>query len=294
MAHITIKSKPDKLGLRLLAANSMIVVFLCFVEISSQIHTNCGGFALVPMFVVDFPVTYLALPLAGFLQKFNPVPLNNNVLYVICRNSVLAFSFLVLGGLQWYCMGWLISRDRQQSRPRPIELKIVSSFFLLSGLFNLIFTLTSDRNTLALTFSILAIAASIGLYSFQGWAYNVALFLNLNNFAWAVIPLSQYFSRNEVRGIFDGLLNLTVGVLIYVFLLKNKIRALFPKHPYSLRLMALFIFFVLGYGAIAPVKIFLGVISIAILIYSMRQESQIKKLSTPDQIKADSKTDGTS
>ena len=110
--------KISKLGLALVIVNSVIVVFFSYTDTMNAIQVNSSGFALIPMMMVDFPASYVALYVYGFSQQFFQCPLTNTASiinnYYIVRGSICAVSFLIFGGLQWYFVGWLISKIKQK------------------------------------------------------------------------------------------------------------------------------------------------------------------------------------
>ncbi len=110
----------NKLGLRLFIINSIIVIFFCYVDANNAIETNSSGFALMPLLMIDCPTSFIAIGLSSFINmKLIPTPLTNVNstidLYTIIHTIILAVSFLIFGGLQWYVIGWSMSKSKQKA-----------------------------------------------------------------------------------------------------------------------------------------------------------------------------------
>lgn len=107
-----IGSKISKLGLLFFIINSLVVITFCVIDTTDAIETSSSGFALLPILMIDTPAMFIAMPVMSFISNvtLTLVPLSNNTLYVIVQKSIFAVSFLIFGGLQWYGIGWLISK----------------------------------------------------------------------------------------------------------------------------------------------------------------------------------------
>lgn len=113
-----IGSKISKLGLLFLVINSLIVVTFCVIDTVDAIETSSSGFALLPIVMIDFPAIFIAFAVSGLIGKLVSTPLTNDVYlfhqYIIVTKSILAVSILIFGGLQWYFIGWGITRLKER------------------------------------------------------------------------------------------------------------------------------------------------------------------------------------
>ena len=114
-------SKINKLGLLFLLINSLIVITFCAIDTVDAIETSSSGFALIPVMMIDFPAIFIAFPVASLLSNLVSSPLTNDayIQYTIVTKSILAISILIFGGLQWYSIGWLISKLIRKFSPAP-------------------------------------------------------------------------------------------------------------------------------------------------------------------------------
>jgi hypothetical protein len=75
--------------------------------------------------IIDFPASFFALLLGGFIQKLVPIPTVNTISVIhmdtIIRHTILAASILILGGMQWYCIGWFISKIKSKMKKQGIK-----------------------------------------------------------------------------------------------------------------------------------------------------------------------------
>jgi len=88
--------KVSKLGLALAIVNAVIVVVLAYGD-SLEFSR---GFGLVAILGMEMPATFIIMPLADFINS-------------ICKISpfiLIPTLASVFGGLQWYFIGWLISK----------------------------------------------------------------------------------------------------------------------------------------------------------------------------------------
>lgn len=117
-----IGSKISKLGLLFLVLNSLMVITLCIFDVVDAIGTGSSGFAILPLVVLDPPGYFLGAPLAYYLSEFIPVSLDSAIsVYdqrIIIRGSIFAITTLIVGGAQWYFIGWLISNRKKCFLPK--------------------------------------------------------------------------------------------------------------------------------------------------------------------------------
>lgn len=96
-----IRQRFDRLGLWYLAGHSLVVVMLMLIDATNEAETGSSGFALIPVFMIDAPVLPLILP---FVLLSGRIAGSTNRIF-------LAVLFLILGGMQWYFMGWARSKN---------------------------------------------------------------------------------------------------------------------------------------------------------------------------------------
>lgn len=130
---VTRKSKADKIGLSLLVVNSVLVLFFCFVDTINALEVGSSGFALIPIMMIDFPSSLLALILStpfGWVNFLLEMRFANNdhfwiLLDTLIHHSGFTLAFAFAGGLQWYGIGLLISRMKKSSFKQVLTNKFV-------------------------------------------------------------------------------------------------------------------------------------------------------------------------
>ena len=85
-------NKISKLGLLFVIVNAIIVIVIGYPD---NFNWN-GGMALAPIALINFPTTLFIMR----LDKICGIP----------YPYALPALFIIFGGLQWYFIGWLISR----------------------------------------------------------------------------------------------------------------------------------------------------------------------------------------
>ena len=97
--------KINKLGLWLVVIHSVIVIAIAYLDSLNFSR----GFGLVVILGMDTPATFIIMPLADFIDS-------------ICKVSsfiLIPALAVIFGGLQWYCIGWLVSWLKQKLFPAP-------------------------------------------------------------------------------------------------------------------------------------------------------------------------------
>ena len=97
-----------RLAWTFLITHSLIVVVLSFMDVRDAIETNSSGFAVIPIVMLDYPI----LPVVSWFDRITPAISSSldNVTYVVIQKTYFAIPFLILGGVQWYFIGWGISK----------------------------------------------------------------------------------------------------------------------------------------------------------------------------------------
>ena len=92
------KLKINKLGLWFVVVHSAIVITIACLDSLNFSR----GFGLLAILGMDFPATFIIMFLSTFIDKIYQVP----VFILIPTLSI------IFGGLQWYVIGWVISKLR--------------------------------------------------------------------------------------------------------------------------------------------------------------------------------------
>lgn len=93
-------NKISKLGLWLVVIHSVIVIAIAYIDSLNFSR----GFGLVAILGMDVPATFIIMPLSDFIDS-------------ICKVSpfiLIPALAVIFGGLQWYGIGWLISKLKQR------------------------------------------------------------------------------------------------------------------------------------------------------------------------------------
>jgi len=98
------EKKINKLGLSLVVVHSIIVIGGFYLE---SLNTS-KGFLMAAILMMDMPASFIVMLIGKPSMGFHP-------------EIVLAITILILGGLQWYFVGWLISRLKQIFFPKVKE-----------------------------------------------------------------------------------------------------------------------------------------------------------------------------
>ena len=97
--------KISKVGLLFAIVNAVIVITVAYLD---SLGSN-RGFGLVWILWVEMPATFVIVPLADFIGNIYPVS----------RFILIPAVASIFGGLQWYFVGWLISKIKQRFFPHP-------------------------------------------------------------------------------------------------------------------------------------------------------------------------------
>jgi hypothetical protein len=112
------EKKISKLGLWLVMVHSVIAIVLFSIDTMNAIQCGSSGFAILPLVIIDFPAFFISRPIAGFLYSLAPAVLDNTPSIIlrdtIIHQSSIAIPVFILGGLQWYGIGWFISKLKQR------------------------------------------------------------------------------------------------------------------------------------------------------------------------------------
>lgn len=92
--------KISRLGLVLAAINAVIVIAIAW----SDSLGFSRGFGLIAILWMEMPATFLIRPLANFIDRIHKVSP-----YILIPSLAIVF-----GGLQWYFIGWIISKLKQR------------------------------------------------------------------------------------------------------------------------------------------------------------------------------------
>ena len=97
--------KINKLGLALAIINIAIIMAMAY----GQNFDFSGGFGLMPILLVEIPASFIIVIVVKFLANFFPLCILFPILAII------------FGGLQWYFVGWFISKIKQRFFPSRRE-----------------------------------------------------------------------------------------------------------------------------------------------------------------------------
>ncbi|MCX5700194.1 MAG: hypothetical protein NTZ63_01435 [Candidatus Omnitrophica bacterium] len=89
-------AKISKLGLLLAIVNAAIVITIAYLD---SLNTS-RGFGLVAILGMEIPATFVIMPLSDFIDN----------IYKVSPFILIPALASILGGLQWYGIGWLISK----------------------------------------------------------------------------------------------------------------------------------------------------------------------------------------
>jgi len=98
--------KISKVGLAFAIVNAVIVITIAYLD---SLNTS-RGFGLVAILWMEMPATFIIMPAIDFIERMG--------LHVspFISISVLAS---IIGGLQWYFIGWLIEKIYKKIFTRP-------------------------------------------------------------------------------------------------------------------------------------------------------------------------------
>jgi len=91
LIRVKVNKKINKLGIAFAVANAVIVITIAYLDSLG----SSRGFGLVAILAIDMPVSFVIM----FFTKL--IPFSSFIIIPIFAS--------ILGGLQWYCIGWLIS-----------------------------------------------------------------------------------------------------------------------------------------------------------------------------------------
>ena len=140
-----------------LAVHSIIVIAL----VSGDARAYSYGFALIPIFILDV----LVLPLFFLIEWIFPQE--------GFSHTNFAIQFLVLGGLQWYLIGWVFQTDRKVGNVSLrnsafIVLSVCAALLAISEIVGLLHLWMEEIPRLA-SAKVLVYAAGFSWLAFWAW-----------------------------------------------------------------------------------------------------------------------------
>ena len=131
-------------------------------------------------------------------------------------------------------------------------LYIIAAYFLINGIggFYQLIQLVIEGNSILVMYSPLIfntgfLVAGVGLIVRKGWGRNFSIFFNGISVIVGLQHLLTYFygDANDARAIVKGLADFLIAGLIYYYLFKTKIKALFDESPVSWCILGIVLFF---------------------------------------------------
>lgn len=127
-------------------------------------------------------------------------------------------------------------------KKRHTGLYIIASYFLIEALYGsyryakVLLSPNFHFNVAELPLHTAGfLVAATGLFFGKGWGWNFAIFFNFFFLIDALANLVQYFClKGDILFLFKGMASIAIGTAVFVYLLRKKIRSIFPKSPVSL------------------------------------------------------------
>ncbi|MFA5271689.1 MAG: hypothetical protein WC412_05040 [Candidatus Omnitrophota bacterium] len=106
------KKRISKLGLLLVILHSITITAISFVDAIAAVKYGCSNPTemLLSVMIMDCFAVLIVGPIGGVFYYWAPISLQN----IIFWKSLIAILFLIFGGMQWYLIGWGISKLKQK------------------------------------------------------------------------------------------------------------------------------------------------------------------------------------
>ena len=110
-----------KLGKLFFIIHSIAVIVLTAVDIIDALTVGSWGFMMIPLLIMDRPV----LPVIALIYRRIPEMASSNhaAFYILTQKGLLGLLLLILGGFQWFVIGWGLAqldprKSEKQSDPK--------------------------------------------------------------------------------------------------------------------------------------------------------------------------------